>query len=142
MGFFAPVIPYIVGGLTIASGVVAAKSANDAGKAQAQQFKQEALQEGDAAREREIERKRNLLRAISSQNASAAAGGAQFSGSILAAAERDIQQSRGDSLLDSVNTGRKTRMLEASAKEARRAGRAQATTSLLSSASGAAKAFA
>lgn len=141
MGVFAPAIPYIVGGLTVASGVVAAKSARDAGKAQAAQYQAEAVQEGDAARQREIERKRNLLRAISSQGARAAAGGAQFSGSLETIARNDISQASNDLLVDKVNTIRKTRALKAGAKESVRAGNAQAAVSLLDTASKTYKAF-
>lgn len=133
MGAFAAAIPYIVQGVTVASAVVAAGRMRRAGAEQEIQYKQAALQEGDDAREQQIQRRRQLLRALASQTASAGAGGVEFSGSIATAARRDIEDAASDSLISDVNSKRKTRMLMASGRASRRAGDIAAASSILDS---------
>lgn len=129
MGQFALIAVALAG-----TGLAAAQQYRS-GKLQEYQFKAEAAQEGDAARQREIDRKRNLLRALASQRASAAAGGADFSGSLGNLARVDIEQAATDLEYDKVNTGRRTRVLRASGKEAAKAGELAAGASLLDGAS-------
>ena len=70
----AAAIPILIA-TTVASGVYSAQQQKAAGKAANAEAQIAANREGDAARAREIERRRALLRAIASQNAAAGAGG-------------------------------------------------------------------
>ena len=128
---------FALAALAIGSGVVAAGMQYRAGKAQQIQYKQEAKQEGDQAKQREIERKRNLLRALASQNAAAGASGADFSGSLANIAKVDIEEAATDLAVDSVNSARRQRALRLSGKEASVAGTGAAAGSLLDSANNA-----
>jgi hypothetical protein len=134
MGQFAAAIPYIVGAASIGSGVYSAMQQRASGQEIALQYKETEKQEGDAARQREIDRRKNLLRALASQNAEVGAAGAEFSGSIGNAARVDIEQAADDSLVDEVNVARNARVARLSGREARRAGNARAATSLVDSA--------
>lgn len=125
---------FALAALAIGSGVVAAGMQYRSGKLQQIQYKQEAKQEGDQAKQREIERKKNLLRALASQNASAGASGAEFSGSLSNLARIDIEEAATDLSVDSVNSSRRQRALRLSGKEASKAGTAAAAGSLLDSA--------
>lgn len=128
MGTFA------LAAIALGSGVLAAGAQYRAGKQQEIQYKQEAKQEGDSAKQREIERKRNLLRALASQRATAAAMGAEFSGSLANIAQVDIEEAATDLAVDSVNSARRQRVLRLSGSEASRAGTVAAAGSLLDSA--------
>jgi hypothetical protein len=131
MGAFAAAVPYILEGATVAAGVYSAVQQRNAGIQQQFQYKEQAAQEGDAARQREIDRKRNLLRALASQNAAAGANGISFDGSAANLARVDIEQSNSDSLIDNVNSGRRGRVLQMGGREARRSGDLAAAGSLL-----------
>lgn len=147
MAFVVPVVTAIGGGsaavgatllattaLTVGSGVMSARASRAAGKAEQARAEMQAKAEGDAARQREIERKRHLLRALSSQQARAAALGLEFSGSIAGVAERDIQDATNDLLLDRANTRSRQRALRFGGEMARFQGRTQARASLLDTA--------
>lgn len=125
---------FALAGITLASGLAAAGMQYRTGKFQQIQYKQEAKQEADQAKQREIDRKRNLLRALASQNAQAGAVGAEFSGSLANIARVDIEEAATDLAVDSVNSARRQRALRLSATEASRAGTAAAAGSLLDSA--------
>jgi hypothetical protein len=120
-------------GLSALSGGASAVASHQAGVAADQSARLAAKQEKDAARGREIERRRGLLTALASQGAAAGAGGIGFSGGVAAAAKRDIKDARNDLLTDAVNTRRNVRMLRLQGKSARQAGGFQAATSLLDS---------
>ena len=104
---------------TIAAGVGGAVAQRNAGIAQSQQMKAEAVKEGDGARQREIERKRNLLRALSQQSANAGASGTTFGGSVAGIARADIRDATNDLLVDKSNTKSKQNALITGAKNAR-----------------------
>jgi hypothetical protein len=127
MGTFA------LAAIALGSGALAAGAQYRAGKVQEIQYKQEAKQEGDQSRQREIDRKRTLLRALASQRASAAAAGADFSGSLANIAEVDIEEAATDLLVDQVNAGRRQRALRLAGRESSRAGTTAAAGSLLDS---------
>jgi hypothetical protein len=120
-------------GLTALSGGASAVASHQAGVAADQSARQAAKQEKDAARGREIERRRGLLTALASQGAAAGAGGIGFSGGVAAAAKRDIKDARNDLLTDTVNTRRNVRMLRLQGKSARQSGDLGAATSLIDS---------
>lgn len=128
MGVFA------LGAIAIGSGALAAGMQYRAGKQQEIVYKQEAKQEGDQAKQREIDRKRNLLRALASQRASAAAMGAEFSGSLGNIARVDIEEAATDLAVEGVNSARRQRALRLSGTEASRAGTVSAASSLLDTA--------
>lgn len=71
------------------------------GRAVKRQMVAEAKREGDAARAREIERRRALIRSIASQTAEAGAAGVSPDMSL---AKYDIEQSKRDTLTDTANT--------------------------------------
>lgn len=125
---------FALAAIALGSAGLAAGMQYRSGKMQEIQYKQEAKQEGDAARQREIDRKRNLLRALASQNASTAAMGAEFSGSISNIAKVDIEEAATDLAVDGVNAARRQRALRLSAREASNAGTARAAGSLLDAA--------
>lgn len=125
---------FALAAIALGSGALAAGMQYRSGKLQQIQYKQEAKQEADSAKQREIERKRNLLRALASQRASAAAMGAEFSGSLANIAQVDIEEAATDLAVDSVNSARRQRALRLSGREASAAGTAAATGSLLDSA--------
>lgn len=119
-----------------ATGVSAGMSAvgmRQAGIAEDRAMREAAKQEKDAARGREIERRRGLLQALASQNATAGAQGVAFTGSKQAIARKDISEARSDLLYDTVNTRRNVRMLKARGSSARQAGDFGAASSLLDS---------
>lgn len=123
-------------GASVLAGGAAAYQTVEAGRQAKAQYKEQAKQEADAARQREIDRRRDLVRAIASQNAAAgAAGVSTVAGTGLAGiAQYDINQTRRDSLVDRVNTGRSRNMLLKAGKNAKTMGGIGAATSLLDSA--------
>lgn len=144
MAFVAPFLAALGGGssaagavvaastvASVASGVMASAQARSAGQAQKDQYTAEARQEADAARQREIERRRALLTSLSSQNAAAAASGVSLP---TAVANRDIKYFSSDLLYDRANTSRRTSILSTAGNNAVRAGNAAAAMSLLDTA--------
>lgn len=125
---------FALAAIAIGSGALAAGMQYRSGKLQQIQYKQEAKQEADSAKQREIDRKRNLLRALASQNATAAAMGADFSGSIENIAKNDVEEAATDLTVDQANAARRQRVLRLSGNEAATAGTAAAAGSLLDSA--------
>lgn len=133
MGAFVAAAPYVLGAASVAAGAYSAYEQKKAGQQQAFQFKQEAKQEADSAREREITRRKTLLRALASQNAAAGAAGAELSGSLGNIVVKDIEEANNDLLIDNVNTSRRTRVLRGSAREAIGSANARAVGSLIDS---------
>lgn len=133
-----PVSPWIIwasAAATAASGAVAAKSSSNAGKAQEIAYKQEAKQEEMAAADREIERRRNLVRALSSQNVEAGALGLDpTSGSRRAIALDSAEAANRDSLTDRAMTSRGAVNLRSRGRFARRGGNIQAAGTLFDTA--------
>jgi hypothetical protein len=101
----AQFVPVALAVVSAGAGVAAAAQQRRAGKMQEFQYKEQAKQEGDAARQREIDRKRNLLRALASQNAGAGASGADMAGSLQNIARVDIEDAADDLSIDRVNSG-------------------------------------
>ena len=125
----------LVGASVVAAGA-AGYQTMQAGQAAKAQYKEQARQEADSARQREIDRRRDLIRALASQNATAGATGVSTrAGTGLAGiAQYDINQTRRDSLVDRVNTGRSRNVLLKAGKNAQTMGNIGAATSLLDSA--------
>jgi hypothetical protein len=115
---------------TIAAGAGGAIMQRNAGIVQSQQMKAEAVKEGDGARQREIERKRNLLRALSHQSANAGASGVTLDGSLAGIARADIRDATNDLLVDRSNTRSRQNALRTGAKNAKRQGSLGAAVSL------------
>jgi hypothetical protein len=123
-------------GASVAAAGGSAYQMRAAGQAAKAQYKEQARQEAGAARQREIERRRDLISALASQNAAAGAAGVSTrAGTGLAGiAQYDINQTRRDSLVDRVNTGRSRNVLLKAGKNAQTMGNIGAATSLLDSA--------
>lgn len=141
---FLAAAPAILGGMTVgtailvgatgAAGIGAALSQRNAGIAASHEAKAQARLEGIAAKDRELDRRRDLLRALSSQNAAAGVGGVETSGSIGGIMRRNIRDASNDLLRDSANTSARVSGLNSKAKNARRQGNLAAATSLLDTA--------
>lgn len=136
MGQFVPVAMALTAAATAATGYMSYRSSVEAGKAQNAQAKMAANQEADAAREREIDRRRSLLKALATQTAAAGTAGVSTrSGTALASLAREqIKEAKNDTLLDTVNTGRERNKLLAMGKNAKMLGRMQGASSLLDTA--------
>ncbi len=121
--------------LGIVSGVKEAELQRFAGKVDERQSVIDAAAEGDAARRREILRKKNLLRAISSQQAKAGATGVAFSeGSLARIAQLDIDEATEDLLIDTADTRQAQRSRLAQGRAARFVGKAKSDITLLDTA--------
>jgi len=126
-----------------AAGVASASAQRAAGRHAEAQSVIDANAEGDAAREREIQRKKDLLRAISSQQAAAGATGVAFNqGSPAAIARLDIAEANRDLAIDSSTSKQRQRSLRAQGRAARFAGRAQSAATLLDTVAGLGKTIA
>lgn len=130
----AQFIPVALAVVSAGAGVAAAAQQRRTGKLQEFQYKEQEKQEGDSARQREITRKQNLLRALASQNAGAGAAGVSMEGSIKNLARVDIEQAASDLEIDSANSARRGRVLRASGREASQAGNIAAAGSLIDTA--------
>lgn len=115
---------------SVAAGGMSAISMRNAGIAQSNQMKAQAVREGDSARQREVERKRTLLRALSQQSANAGAGGVTVDGSVAGLARADIRDATNDLLVDRSNSRSQINGLTTGAKNARRQGNLNAAASL------------
>lgn len=131
MGQFA--MPALIA-LTAVSGVVQYKAQQDAGKVASAEAKLAARKEGDAARAREIERRRALVRSLASQNAQAGAYGIATEGSPRAIAYGDVTQFQNDLLTDTVNTKNQQNLYRTQGKNARASARIGGVTTLLDTA--------
>ncbi len=120
---------------TVGAGVASARNTRAAGKAHEIETKIAAQAEGDAARQREIERKRNLLRSISSRQAYAAAAGVKDNeGSQASLINLDIAEAGKDSVVDNTNTKVRQRALNFQGANARSGANSAARASLLDTA--------
>lgn len=128
----AAAVPLLVG-LTVASTAYSVKQSIDAGKIANAEAKIAANREGDAARQREIERRRALLRSLGSQAAGAGARGIDPNATL---ANADIQYATDDLFTDRSNTAQTQAMLRLQGQNAKRAGKVGAVTSLLDGATG------
>lgn len=121
----------IVGSL-IAGTVASAQQSRNAGKLADIQYREQAQQETDAARDREIERRRRLVSALASQNAEAGAlGVAPGVGSRSALAMSDVKRARYENIADRASTGRRSLMLRSAGRHARKQGDLGAASTLL-----------
>ena len=121
--------------LGVISGVEQARLQRFAGKVEEAQSVIDAAAEGDAGRNREILRKRNLLRAISSQVAKAGATGVAFSeGSPARIAQLDIDEATDDLLIDTASTRQAQRSRLSQGRIARFVGNKQSALTLLDTA--------
>lgn len=150
MAFVAPALASIGGGSALAGGLAVAGLAagaytavqqKRAGDVQAAALRAQAKTEAVEAGRREIERRRNLIRALASQNAAAGAAGIETSGSLEAIARRDIRDAQNDLLYSTINSEARQRALRAQASNAARVGRTNAALSLIDTADRAYRVF-
>lgn len=138
---FLAATPAILGGMsvgtaaavatTVAAGTYSAVQARNAGIAQSNELKAQSRVEGLAAKQNEIERRRDLIRALSSQNAAAGAAGVTTDGSIGAIMKRDIRDNQNDLLVSSANSSAQSSLRRSQASNSRQQGNIRAVTSLL-----------
>lgn len=120
---------------TAATGVYSAVASHRAGKIAQQQAEINAKAEGDAARGREIERKRALLRSVSARQAAAGAAGVSFQeGSPAAITQLDIARAQDDLVTDRANSAARRQGYISQGRAARFAGDTRAVTTLLDTA--------
>ena len=123
------VLPWLVMGATAVQGGLEIAQTLRAGDIAKDQSVIDANAEGDAAREREIVRKKNLRRALSSQLAQAGATGVKFSeGSPARIAQLDISQAASDLAIDSASSAQRRRALLLQGSNAKRASIGSAVT--------------
>lgn len=120
--------------VTAYSGYRSAQEQRRAGRFAQAQAEINAAAEGDAARQREIQRKKMLRRALSSQIAQSGAQGIAFEGSTARAAQLDVAESQYDLAVDRANTATRQRALRSQGQNARISGDAQSTVTLLDTA--------
>jgi len=118
-------------GTTVAAGAYSAVQARNAGIAQSNELKAQSRVEGLAAKQNEIERRRDLIRALSSQNAAAGAAGVTTDGSIGTIMKRDIRDNQNDLLVGDANASAQARLRRSQASNSRQQGNIRAVTSLL-----------
>lgn len=117
------VAQWIYYGLLAGGTAAQVRSTQNAAKAQAIQYKEQAKDEQAGARDREIERKRRLISSLSAQAAEAGAAGVDPTvGTRKAIAMEDVRQKGFDSQTDSGRANRRSLLLKSQAKEARRQG--------------------
>jgi hypothetical protein len=123
----------VVVGATVGSGLLKAGAERRAGQEQSIELKMQARQEEDAARDRELNRRRALVRALSTQIASFGASGVDpGTGSPAAIARRDAFLADEETAIDRAQTARQSTTLRRQARSARRIGTLRATSTLLS----------
>lgn len=138
----AGIVTLATAAVTVYAGAESAKASRRAGQATAAETQLAANAEGDAARQREIERKRNLLRAISSQTASSAAAGVKANeGSPNALINLDIAEANTDDNVDYGNTKAQQRAMTFRGQNAIAVGNAAGRTSMLDTAANTLKIF-
>lgn len=137
MAFLVAAAPYLLAATAVVGGGLAVKSQHDAGVAQDQQAKFQARTEADAAKGREITRRQDLMRALSSQNAAAGAAGVETSGSIGQIMRTNIKQNQQDLLYDAAGVGARRAAMLAGGENARLAGNAGAVGTLFDTVSSA-----
>jgi hypothetical protein len=94
-----------------ASTAVAAKSAHDQGVVQAATAKEQALTDQQSLQQKELDRRRQLVSALASQNAAAGAYGVQTDGSLGASMNYQISQEQQDALATSAGASATSEML-------------------------------
>jgi hypothetical protein len=137
----AQALPFIYLGATVLSGAAAVYSQKRAGALQAIAYKEQAKDEEFSARDREIERRQRLVRALASQNAEAGALGIDNTGSRRAMVLDDVKRARFDDLTDRAMTTRRAASLKSAGREARKQSNIQAGMTLLDTAGSAANAW-
>jgi len=132
---FLATIPAWVGvasaAVSAAAGIYSAAQQKRAGALMENNIKVQARSEADAATQREIDRRKDLLRALSSQNASAGASGIETGGSFGGIVRRNIAENQNDLLISNANTQVRQRALASQASNAVEQGNAAAATSLM-----------
>lgn len=130
-GYGAQAIPWILAAVTAASVAATVVETRNAGIATANNAAMQSRVEGDAAKQQEIQRRQQLMRALATQNAAAGAEGIETDGSVAAGARRQINQNENDLLVTDANASVRQSMLASQASNARAAGNLGAVASLL-----------
>jgi hypothetical protein len=120
--------------LVAAGGVTAAIQQRNAGIIASNQYTAQVRTEGNAAKQREIERRQALMRTLATTNARAGAMGVETSGSIGGIIRKDIKENQQDLLVNAANYSARRRDLLTAASNARQQGNLAAVGSLLDTA--------
>lgn len=133
----AAAIPYLLAATTaatVAAGVYSYRQQKRAGEEEAYQIGVQKRAEGQAAKRQEIERRRNLMRALSSQSAAAGAAGISTSGSFGNQMLKDIEDNENDLLINRAGFATRQAALSSASRNARSAANANANISLFQTA--------
>ena len=129
------IVEYAAAAATVVSAGVEAYSSIQQGNAIAKADKQKAIAAGIQAQQEQIDARRNMLRALASQNAGTlGAVGTGGASGFAANARRQISQSQNDLLVSKANLSAQTSLLDADAASARAAGNLGAAADLISGA--------
>lgn len=132
---FLAAVPAWVGiasaAVSAGAGIYSAYQTQKAGALQAAELKAQARQEADAAQQTAINRRKDLLRALASQNAAAGATGIETTGSFGGIIRKNINDNTNDLLVDNATTQARQRALASRASNAVQSANAAAATSLM-----------
>lgn len=106
----------------VVAGAAEGVQRRNAGIIQSQQYKQAAVAEGDAARGRELDRRRVLIKTLAARDAYAGASGQTTGGSIATLNMKDINDASNDLLYDRGSTAAKQRAYTSGASNAQQQG--------------------
>ena len=122
----------------IAAAVVAAYGSYQSGKAQEYEYKRQAEQEKLSAKDREIERRNRLIKALAERTVGAAAFGSTLEGTPAALINRDAREYNLESLSSQATSASQVTGLRTAGTNAARIGTINAIGNLLQGAAGAA----
>jgi uncharacterized membrane protein YebE (DUF533 family) len=118
-----------------ASSAVAAYGSYQSGKAQQYEYQRQAEQEKLSARDREIERRNRLLKALSQRTVAAASSGAALEGTPSALINRDFREYSLESLSAQASSASTQAGLRAAGTNAKRIGTINAVSNIIDFAS-------
>lgn len=121
----------LMGAASLASGVAGAAGSREQSIAQSDDAKQRATQAQLEAGSKQIQIRENMLKALSTQNAAAGAGGIGTGGSFGANVNRQITQNQNDLLALNANTSAQVSQYDSQSASAINQGYAKMGTSLL-----------
>lgn len=137
MAFVAPVVAFLAEAapyIALAGSAYGAYQAHESGIEQDRQMRAQARQVEADGRAQEIDRKRALVKSLSTQNAYAGAAGITTSGSLGKIIGTDIKQATNDLAYIRGSTTSKASSLRAQGRAYRRAGDTQAAVGLFGAA--------
>lgn len=126
---------YVAMGATVAAAGASAYESHEAGVATADADKRKARLEADNEKQKQINMRQNMLRALATQNAAAGTGNVGVS---KAGALRQIDQAQNDIMVSNANASGQVSMLDQAAQNAELQGNIAAGVDIMKAASSAA----